>query len=315
MMEIERLKVLQEEEERDIRKQYARKQGAQVIIDQIQERTIQRMKEQELRDKEKIELQANIKKMRLEDEAAHEAKRAKVNLLMKQAAEANAQSLLEKQKRAKEEQDQDNEIADHQRKKDQMEFEKQQEAQRVREEKEREIQRLRELQEKAADRQAEIDALRAKRAFEEGERQAREREKLEQAKRERVQADLEKARQKQFQEKASALAEQARVEREDYMHQIQKQKQVELQERKVEEDRKQALIDHSYKIRGQISTNEDVKKQDRLDYLEEGRKVREKIDMERDKIKDIQQAKIQELKDAGINNKYLYELNKKTVSF
>ena len=40
----------------------------------------------------------------------------------------------------------------------------------MKEEKEREIQRLRELQEKAADRQAEIDALRAKRAFEEGER-------------------------------------------------------------------------------------------------------------------------------------------------
>ena len=58
-----------------------------------------RMKEQELRDKEKIELQTNIEKMRKEDEAAHEAKRAKVNLLMKQAAEANAQALLEKQKR------------------------------------------------------------------------------------------------------------------------------------------------------------------------------------------------------------------------
>lgn len=60
----------------------------------------------------------------------------------------------------------------------------------------------------------------------------------------------------------------------------------------MEEDRKQALIDHSHKIRGQISTNEDIKKQDRLDFLEEGRKVREKIDNERDKIKDIQAAKI-----------------------
>jgi len=68
-----------------------------------------------------------------------------------------------------------------------------------------------------------------------------------------------------------------------------------LQERKVEEDRKHALIEHAGKIRGQISTNEDIKKQDRLDYLEEGRKVREKIDMERDKIKDIQKAKIGEL--------------------
>jgi len=88
-----------------------------------------------------------------------------------------------------------------------------------------------------------------------------------------------------------------------------------LQERKVEENRKQAKIDHSSKIRTQISTNEDLKKQDRLDFLEEGRKVREKIDMERDKIKGIQAAKINELQDVGINNKYLYELNKKTVSF
>merc|ERR1712127_303097 len=70
------------------------------------------------------------------------------------------------------------------------------EERRIKEEKEKEVARLRELQEKAADRQAEIDALRAKRAFEEGERQARERERLEQAKRMRIQADLEIARQK-----------------------------------------------------------------------------------------------------------------------
>lgn len=71
------------------------------------------MKEQELRDKEKIELQMNIEKMRKEDEVAHEAKRAKVNLLMQQAAEANAQALLEKQKRAAEEKNHDDAIAMH----------------------------------------------------------------------------------------------------------------------------------------------------------------------------------------------------------
>ena len=35
MMEIERLKVLKEEEEREVRKAEARKKGAQVIVDQI----------------------------------------------------------------------------------------------------------------------------------------------------------------------------------------------------------------------------------------------------------------------------------------
>ena len=83
------------------------------------------------------------------------------------------------------------------------------------------------------------------------------------------------------------MAEQARIEREDYMLQIQKQKQTEQQERRIEEEKKSALVDHSVKIRSQISTNENVKKQDRLDYLEEGRKVREKIENERTKIKDI----------------------------
>lgn len=46
-------------------------------------------------------------------------------------------------------------------------------------------------------------------------------------------------------------------------------------------------MDHSYKIREQISNNESKQKQDRLDYLEEGRKVRENINNERDKIKGI----------------------------
>ena len=144
------------------------------------------MKEQEVRDKERLELLANIERMKKEDADAAEAKRQRINMLMKQAAEANAQSLIEKEKRAKEEKDQENEIIAYQKAKDLKEYEAQLEAQRIKDEKEREIQRLRELQEKAADRQAEIDALRAKRAFEEGERQARERERLEHQKRQRI---------------------------------------------------------------------------------------------------------------------------------
>jgi len=218
MMEIERLKVLKEEEEREAKKVVQRLRGKQVIVDQIQERTIQRMKEQEVRDKERQQLLNNIEKMKKEDADAAEAKRNRINTLMKQAAEANAQSLVQKEKRIKEAQDVEDEIAAYQKARDQREYEKQLEEQRIKEEKEREIQKLREMQEKAADRQAEIDALRAKRAFEEGERQARERERLEQLKRQRIQADLEEARNRQFALKQSSLAEQARIEREDYMN-------------------------------------------------------------------------------------------------
>ena len=73
-MEIERLKSLKEEEAREVRKHDARKKGAQVIVDQIQERTVQRMKEQEIRDKERLELLSNIKKERQPEQAALRAK-------------------------------------------------------------------------------------------------------------------------------------------------------------------------------------------------------------------------------------------------
>ena len=139
MMEIERLKVLKEEEEREIRKAEARRKGAQVIVDQIQERTQIRLKDQEIRDKERMELLCNLDKMRKEDETAAKSKKERINLLMKQAAEANTQALLEKDKRKQEERDQDNAIREHQRSKDQREYEAQIEAQRIKDEKEREI--------------------------------------------------------------------------------------------------------------------------------------------------------------------------------
>ena len=67
-MEIERLKILKEEDEREAKKAVQRLKGKQVIVDQIQERTLQRMKEQEIRDKERLQLLANIDKMKKEDE-------------------------------------------------------------------------------------------------------------------------------------------------------------------------------------------------------------------------------------------------------
>jgi len=77
-MEIERLKALKVEEERESKKVEQRIKGKQVIIDQIQERTLQRMKEQEIRDKERTQLLQNIDKMKKEDEVQQEEKRVQI---------------------------------------------------------------------------------------------------------------------------------------------------------------------------------------------------------------------------------------------
>jgi len=63
-MEIERLKSLQAMEERERLKHEAQKKGALVIIDQIKEREIERIKEQEMREKEMAQMQRQVEAMK-----------------------------------------------------------------------------------------------------------------------------------------------------------------------------------------------------------------------------------------------------------
>lgn len=70
-----------------------------------------------------------------------------------------------------------------------------------------------------------------------------------------------------------------------------------------------------YVYRTQIITNEEKKKQERLDYLEEGRKVRQKIEEERRKIEAIKQKKLEDLQNLNIPDKYQAELARKKISF
>ena len=65
--------------------------------------------------------------------------------------------------------------------------------------------------------------------------------------------------------------------------------------------------------RDQIGINAELKKQERLDYLEEGRKVRQKIEDERLKVEGIKAQKLQGLREIGIADKYQADLSKKRI--
>ena len=89
------------------------------------------MKEQEVRDKERLQLHANLEKMKKEDEDQAEQKRQRINMLMKQAAEANQQATVQKERRVAEDKAAEDEIIAYQRAKDQKEYEAQLESQRI----------------------------------------------------------------------------------------------------------------------------------------------------------------------------------------
>lgn len=145
MMEIERLKDLKKAEEREMLRKDAIKQGSRVIIEQIKERELERIKEMEIREKEKHQLLLQIEKGKAEDQRIAEAKQQKIKQLLAQVEDVNKEAIKSKEIVKQKEKELELEIVAYNRKRELKELELVKEAARIREEKEREIQRLREL--------------------------------------------------------------------------------------------------------------------------------------------------------------------------
>ena len=249
MMEIERLKALKAEEERERLRVEAQRRGAAVIIDQIQEREVQRIKDREARTLEQRQMAQAIERQLEAEQRQIEARKVRNQQMLAEVEVVNRVALKKKQEAVEKEKDEDMKIFKYNQDRIAKEGNRLAEERRLKDEKEREIQRLRELQERAADRQGEIDALRAKRAFEEGERQAR-RQELEKAEKTmKMAADLDMARRRQFLEKEIMLAQQAKAERDEFLRIIDKQKEQEENERKLAEERQNAFKKHASTIR------------------------------------------------------------------
>ena len=133
--------------------------------------------------------------MREEEEKVRE-RQLRAQKLLVDVESSNKMALAMKEKKRLEEKEMDDQIIRYNQEKAIRELRAQQEEQRIRDEKEKELQKMRDAQEKSSNRQEEIDAARAKRAFEESEKQARLREQLKEEKRQRLLADLDIARQK-----------------------------------------------------------------------------------------------------------------------
>lgn len=183
MMELERLKELQLMEEREkIRKeqQYA---GSIVIVDQIKDRDLERMKLIEQKEREKLIMLRQVKELENEEIRNHELKKKQAAKLAKEVTETNLKAAEIKEKRKIEEKELELKIHEYNVNKTKREEEELAEKKRIQEEKEREVQKLRDRQEKAKDKQSELDYIRAKRAYEDAERQAREKARKELEKR------------------------------------------------------------------------------------------------------------------------------------
>ena len=318
MMELERLKEIQflQEREKELKRQ--RMQGARIVIEQIKESDHERMKKREQQERERIQMLKAMEKLAEEDKRRQEELRLRQQNQINEAVAANKIAQLAKQKKVLEEKEEDLKILIFQREKDKQEEAILAEKKRIAAEKEVELQKLREKQKRSSDKQGELDAIRAKRAFEENERKERQKEEEKKLEQQRIMEMLVLENKKQKEAKEKILAEEAKREKEEFNKRIMEQMKEIEKEKQIALKKKEDNLKNQEAILKQIAEKEELGKNSYQEKMEEGRKIKEKLDEYKKNLEAIRRQKIAELKSLNIKDKYIVPLemyNFKTSAF
>ena len=310
MMELERLKELKHQQSRENDRKKKQRDGCLIIIDQIKQKEYEKIKQREIIDKEKQIILRQLKELADEDIRQNERKRIANEKTAKEIVESNRINALNKQKKLLEEKEEDLKILKYNLEKAKKEEEELKEKKRIQEEKEKEVQKLREKQEKAQDKQAELDALRAKRAFEQSEREARIKEQNELMLKKKKIEELIESNKRQKLYKQQQLAENAKKEQEEYQRMVKQYLEDNEKERRTEEDKKKKLYENTQDLKKLIKIKEEKERLRSKEKLEDGRKMRQKEDDWRQRMEKIKKQKIQDLKNLGVQPKYIADLER-----
>ena len=311
VMEVERLKALKMYDEREQRRKVDQKTGAQVIINQMKERERERVRQLELQDQERDAMLRQNEELKAEEARQALAKKVAGQKLLEEVALSNADQISLKKREQEKGKEEDRRIAAYIREREKREQRAMQEKDAIKAEKERETARLRAMQEKMADKQAELDALRAKRAAEEAERQWRKQQQVEAERSASIQDALDNARAAQKMEKERRLIEQAQQEKEEFDRILRVQRDAEQLESSAKTKKHMAAREHMEELQAQIMMNAEVRKKNRMDFLDEGAQQRSKMESDRLKLEAIKTEKLHTLERIGVPEKYTVDLASK----
>ena len=310
MMELERLKELKFQEDKEKEKKNQRLQSAKIIINQIKDNEIKRLHEREMKIREGELMKKQIKAMQEEELRNEEKKRLENLRLAKEIENINKISELNRDKKRLMEKEEDLKRLKYNMEKAKKEEEEIAEKKRLQAQRERETQKMREKQEKFADKQALLDELRAKRAYEEAERKAREKEYEEMRKLERQKLELIEGNEYQKQAKKNRLVEQAMAEQKEYQNIIKKQIADMEEDRRLEEIKKNIYNANGEALRRQMREKAEKKRVLERRIIEEGRQLKQEQDDYRRTLERIKREKLNEMEKYHIDPKYRVDLQK-----
>ncbi|XP_068172885.1 cilia- and flagella-associated protein 45 isoform X2 [Antennarius striatus] len=312
MMELERRKALETEEQiHELRKQQ-RISGMQQIYEQIQKRLEDKNMEEEMKEHEKQRIRDTLEKMNLEDLQALEKKRKEQQLLQVEIMRINAETMQTKEQMREEEKLADLREMEYIRKKMEREAEHEAEQRRIKKEKELEITRMRARQERAKDYKAEQDALRARRHQESADREWRRKEKELAAKKAQDDAMLRAARVEQVHCKEHLLSMEAGREKAEFERVLKVQQEAIMKEKEEEGKQRQKAQRHAEAIRNQVRECELSAIAQRRQTFKEADRLMEEARQRQARLNEIKQKKLRELKATGLSEKYCREVERKT---
>lgn len=257
-------------------------------------------------EQKKLEMEALAEKEK-EDLIAEQA-RQKKHLI--EVLAANDAAIALKKKRKEDEVEEDRKIVAFLKAEDAKKRAREEEEAAVKQQREMEIAKLRAQQQKMADKDAELDALRAKRAFEDGERAVRKRELEAARKAKAAQEELVREREKQRLDREWAMALEAKQQKEQY--EVNVRLSAEELERTRAEEHAKLVKNHKHKdeILGMIGEREAEAKQARVEWLKRGEDGVRAVEKEVGTIKEIRDRKVRELLEAGVPERYTVQLAK-----
>lgn len=311
MMEIDRVNAIKVQEEIEAKRKNDQYTGAKMILKQIEVNRQEKLIQDEMREQENVMMLTHLEKLQKEDYEDVKKRKDKQKALASDLIIANRN--LEKQKEFRKQQDivAELKVLEYQRDKAARDAAYEAEQEKKRQDREKEISRLRAKQERARDLQADKDALRAKRESERKEREWRDKERLDAKKKHQIEEEMKLAREWQCKNKEHYMAVEAAKDRSEFQKVLKAQIELADEEKYKDEKMQYARKDYSQNLQKQIRENELVRIKQRKAFFEEGVKLDDEAKARRAKLDDIKRKKLDELRHAGIPDKYCAEIERK----
>ncbi|KAM6234352.1 cilia- and flagella-associated protein 45 [Porphyrio hochstetteri] len=314
MMEVERKKANERQEELERRRKEEMIRGRQEIVKQMEQNAEARAVRAAHQDQEAQEMLEHLEKLRLEDLKDLERRKEQQKKIQAEIKRVNDENQRHREEQREQERREDEQALEFQRQKMEREAKLEAEQERIRLEKEKEMAHLRAVQERARDLQAEKDALRAKRSQEAAEREWR-RAEVEAARR-KVQAEetLKRSRLEQIAWRKHAMATQAQRDRSDFERVLRAQ-QEQIAKEKAEEERRAGLqLAHANELRRQMRERQQEVARERAAAFEECRRLEEEARQRSQRIAQLKHQKMLELRASGIPEKYCARVERRVLS-